>query len=143
VAVVRWLLDNGAAINEQDEHNGCTALWFACHGDHPPVVRLLLERGANPTVASGKLTALMIASERGFLEVVRLLLGRPTATVNNTNNRNDDGWTALFGACFIGHAAVARALLESGADLRIARNDGTTPTARQAGSPLPLSRHHR
>jgi hypothetical protein len=50
--VVRWLLDQGAAINERTE-DGCTALWVRATGCLP-VVRLLLERGADPTIAYGR-----------------------------------------------------------------------------------------
>jgi ankyrin repeat protein len=54
------------------------------------VVRLLLERGADPTIATrwGS-TPLMIASFGGHLEVVRLLLGHPSAKAT-INHR--DGW---------------------------------------------------
>jgi ankyrin repeat protein len=51
VGVARWLVDKGAAMDERDRSQR-TALWLAsCHG-HPAVVRLLLESGADPTIAT-------------------------------------------------------------------------------------------
>jgi uncharacterized protein len=50
VGVVRWLLDHGAAINERDDFQ-CTALCMVSSEGLSPVVRLLLERGADRTLA--------------------------------------------------------------------------------------------
>jgi ankyrin repeat protein len=127
VGVVRWLLDKGAAIDQPTAH-GQTALWYSCLGGRTPTVRLLLERGADPAIAShGGWTPLINASDRGHLGVVRVLLGRTSAKAT-INHRDDEGHTALWHACYWGRGEVARALLESGANPTIAKNDGTTPT---------------
>jgi ankyrin repeat protein len=58
-----------------------------------------------------------------------VLLGHHRAK-SAINNRDDEGKTALWCACYWGHGGVARALLPSGADPTIAaRSDGTTPMA--------------
>jgi ankyrin repeat protein len=128
VRVVRWLLEKGAATNERD-NAGRTAT-YACFKAPPPVVRLLVERGADPTIAdSGGSTPLIHASAHGYLEIVRVLLGLPSVKAN-INHCNDKGKTALWEACEEGHGGVARALvLESGADPTIADYNGTTPWA--------------
>ena len=59
-------------------------------------------------------TALMAASQKGHLEVVRLLL---EIGVDNGLDRND-GSTALFIASLNGHLEVVRLLLESGPAIR-------------------------
>jgi hypothetical protein len=41
VGVVRWLLENGAAIDVWEEH-GCTALWLASSQARTNVVRLMM-----------------------------------------------------------------------------------------------------
>jgi uncharacterized protein len=51
VGVVRWLLDRGAAINAGDQQ-GLTAVWISCCYGRLPVIRLLMERSADPTIAS-------------------------------------------------------------------------------------------
>jgi hypothetical protein len=93
------------------------------------VVRLLLERGADPTIAAdGGWSPLMTASLNGRLETVRLLLDHPSVKTS-INHRGRGGRTALWCACLKGRGGVVRALLESVADPTVARNDGTTPTA--------------
>jgi ankyrin repeat protein len=98
VGVVRWLSNNGAAINEHDDHV-CTACYKACSSGHAPVVKLLVEMGADPTIVMDlRTTPLMIASDRGHLEVVRFLLDHPSAKAT-LNNRDHAGRTALSVAC--------------------------------------------
>jgi ankyrin repeat protein len=124
VEVVRWLLDQGAAINERDD-SGCTALWFSCREGRLAVVRLLAGRGADLTIADQwRYTPLMTASEEDRVEVVRFLLGRPSAKAT-INHRNGSAQTALFKACAMGNGGVVRLLLESGADPTIAEMRGT------------------
>jgi ankyrin repeat protein len=128
VGVVRWLLDQGAAINAQSE-SGCTALFWASLKGHTPVVRVLLEREADPTIADETgWTPLMAASTDSRLEVVRVLLGHPIAK-STINHHSDDGRTPLWEACFRGFAGGVRALLDNGGDPTIARDDGITPMA--------------
>jgi ankyrin repeat protein len=128
LGVVRWLLDQGAAINERTRF-GQTALFLACRGGRRPVVRLLLERGADPTIATEwGWTPLVEASYSGHLEVVRVLLGYPRG-IDTTNHRDPFGHTALHWACGKGFGGVAGALLEGGADPTNADRVGTTPTA--------------
>jgi hypothetical protein len=132
--LVRWLLDKGAAINER-QHLEMTALWLACRYAPPPVVQLLLERGADPSIArEGGGTPLIAGSSEGRLEVVRLLIGHPSGKAT-INQRDNDGRTALWGACFFGRVGVVTALLEGGADPTIADNCGTTPTAAATEKP--------
>jgi ankyrin repeat protein len=128
VEVVRSLLDKGAALNGWGYHRR-TALWRACSRGVIPVVKVLLERGADPTIADDAgCTPLMIASCDGHIEVVRFLLGQPTARTT-VNHRQTSGRTALFQACFFGLSGVARVLLESGADPTIRDLFGNTPVA--------------
>jgi uncharacterized protein len=132
VGVVRWLLDRGAAFDALDAY-GCSALFTAsCHGHHgvaAALVALLLERGADPTIATtSRMTPLMIASHYGRPETVRCLLAHPSAAAT-INRRDRWGCMALRRACYRGHGRVVRLLLKHGADPTIADNDGITPTA--------------
>jgi ankyrin repeat protein len=129
VEVVRWLVDRGASLDEGPDRGESTALIWASSGGHYPVVRLLLERGADPTLANSyRCIPLTYASLYGHLEITRSLLDHPSAaaTINYLAFRRR---TALGWACARGNDAVARALLEKGADPTIADDDGRTPMA--------------
>src|SRR4051812_21810377 len=87
---VRQLLDAGVDVNAS--FKGANALIFAAKQGHAPVLRLLLERGADPSTntRTGKyagnslpLHALAVAAEHGHVEVVRMLI-RAGAEVNNS-----------------------------------------------------------
>ena len=67
-------------------------------------------------------TSLLVASDRGHLDVVRELLARG-AVVDAANN---DGATPLIQASWQGHTEVVRALLAAGANKRHVQNNGAT-----------------
>lgn len=65
VTMARLLLDAGADVNGQGE-DGYTALHAAAFNDDEELIRLLLQRGANPAVkgAEGKQAADLVHDER-------------------------------------------------------------------------------
>jgi ankyrin repeat protein len=73
---VRCLLDHpsAAAIIDHRGMNNRTALWSACEGGYAPVVRALLEKGADPTIADswGK-TPMDVAKEKHRLACIEAL----------------------------------------------------------------------
>ena len=91
-ARVRCWLDAGADPNERDQH-GATALMNAAAGGHTGAARLLIERGADPNLATRRdgATALMMAAYRGHADMVRLLLAKGA----DPNARNDNDQTPL------------------------------------------------
>ena len=86
-------------------------------------MRALLAAGAGVD-ATGKdgRTALIAASGKGHVEVVRVLLAAGAGVDVATNS----GWTALIWACCKGHIEVVRALLAAGASKHHIANDGAT-----------------
>jgi uncharacterized protein len=141
--VARWLLDQGAAVNWRD-YDGKTALWLAYYirRDWVPLVRLLVERGADPAIATATgMTPLIDASSNDDLEAVRFLLDHPNVRAT-INVRNDDGQTALWRACCLAHPGVLRMLLESGADPTIASSNGSSPMAVVKQNPIDQDDHH-
>ncbi len=68
-------------------------------------------------------STLLEASRRGYLEVVRSLIGRGV----DVNRSDDQGKTPLYSASYWGHLEVVRALLAAGADVNKSDNDGVTP----------------
>jgi ankyrin repeat protein len=121
---VRSTLDAGANAKAERAYNTNmdrevyegteSALLVAAKGGHEPIVRLLLERGADPDAAdslTGR-TALVEASAKGRLRVVETLLAHGA----NPSARDAlDAQNCLTAAIAGEHADVARALLQAGA----------------------------
>jgi len=78
-ASVALLLEHGAKVNVQDDR-GFSPLMYAAASDTQPtaVVKLLLARGADPSLTGEGETARTLAAKRGDTEVARLL-GVPEA----------------------------------------------------------------
>jgi len=84
VAAVTALLDKGADVNAKFRY-GTTALFKAAERGHTEVVKLLLARGADVSVEDTfyHATAMTWALDNKHLEVVRALLEKDAASVND------------------------------------------------------------
>jgi hypothetical protein len=101
-----------------------TALHAAAVHGRPEAVRLLLDAGADPSLANGDgATPLIQAAGTGHPEVVRLLLARGAA-VDAVDPGN--GFAAFHYACFENQAECAEALVRAGCDVGLKDNDGHT-----------------
>ena len=131
---VERLLGAGMDVNARDEY-GQTALFAATVERRYALALMLLERGANPSLArdTGR-TPLLAAVKRGFdtnfyerepdsQKLVSALLERGA----DVNARDEDGVTPLEEAARIGDADTVRALAARGADLGTKNNEGETP----------------
>ena len=145
VDAVEALLNRGAEVNVREAAESQTALMWATAQRHPAVVRLLLDHGAAPSARSrvrrevisrrlqadlrygersrslgsdaeetdiGGFTPLLFAARVGDIESARLLL----AAGGNVNVTGPDGASALVVATHSGHGALARFLLDEGAN---------------------------
>ncbi|GAB1318562.1 Ankyrin-1 [Madurella fahalii] len=123
--MVRLLLDSGANPRLQGA-GGTTGLFWASSRGHTRVVDLILLTPARNDInmASSKgLTSLMIASQHGRHEAVRLLLSHG-ATVFALNAKRQ---SALHLACHSGHFESVELLLAHGARTDDATANGKTP----------------
>ena len=130
-AAVERLMLRGVSANVTHPVHG-PALVYAAQDDSPEAVRALLLSSALDLEARNALgeTALMHASARGNLPLVKLLLARGAQA-------NQTGWTALHYAAGNGQLSVVELLLEHNAYIDAASANGTTPlmlAARQARS---------
>jgi ankyrin repeat protein len=93
-------------------------------GDDPQKALTLLRQGidANQVQANG-LSPIMVASAKGFDEVVAALIAKGA----KVNAKDVKGKTALQMAAFGGHKKSVEALLSAGADVNLADADGVTP----------------
>ena len=136
VDVVRVLIDAGADVDLQDADRNNPLL--VC-GETGNVAMLREVLRANPDVRRTNRfggTALIPASDRGHVDMVRALL-RTDIDVDHVNRL---GWTALLEAVILGdggpaHRQIVGLLVDAGADLGLADNDGVTALehARQRG----------
>src|ERR1700754_25857 len=93
-AAVKAFLDKGTDVNAKTNY-GATALSYACDKGHTEVVRLLLERGADPNVKDTFYGEVPIgwALDKGHTEIVKLLLaggaqGKDRALVTGGDSGN-------------------------------------------------------
>jgi uncharacterized protein len=128
---VRVLLDAGADVDIRDDRLDNPFLYAGAEGLRD-ILRLANEAGADPAITNrfGGI-ALIPASERGHVEVVRYLLGETDVDVDHVNNL---GWTALLEAIILSdggpaHQQIVALLIEHGADVDLADGDGVTPLA--------------
>jgi ankyrin repeat protein len=75
VAAVKAFLDKGIDVNAKT-HYGATALAYACDKGHTELVKLLLERGADPNVRDTfyNATPMSWAAPKGYTEIVKSLI---------------------------------------------------------------------
>jgi ankyrin repeat protein len=157
LALMRALLDRGANPNARltksvwfspPHHNvswvksaGATPFWRAAQANDVPAMRLLAERGADPTLASTDgSTPVAVAAGVGwagnfsttapnaFFQATRYLV---EAIGLDVNVPNAAGYTALMGAAWRGDNALIRYLVSKGArlDARNARGWSATDMA--------------
>lgn len=118
---VRLLVARSADVNAATKR-GRTALMLAAASDSSaPVVRLLMERGANPKVVDViKGTALHQAVRGGDIETIRILVDAGLGV----NDANFAGFTPLMGAAFTGSVDGVKLLLSKGANVNAVSDDG-------------------
>jgi uncharacterized protein len=125
---VAALVDADPALANAVARDGYSPLGLASFFKRRDVVKVLLERGAKPSVPSRDqgFTPLhsAVATDAGdaIHEIVRLLLDAGA----DPNAKSHEGGTPLHSAAFTGDLAIAKLLLASGADLEATDGKGRT-----------------
>jgi len=130
--IVEFLLASGADPNAIEEGDGVTPLQLAAWFNHPEIVTILLEYGAEVDIRRTDyegMTGLQGAASSGATEVAELLI-QAGADVNLQDLRF--GNTALIYAVVYAlegdtQVEMTRMLLEAGADPNLASKRGKTP----------------
>jgi len=129
---LKWHLENGQDVNYKFE-DGVNLLTLAVHENHPDIIRLLFEKGANPNLENG--APLWEAFRNDNLDIAKLLIDNG-ADVNLLNQNGE----ALFQheASFLsnsvngGFVSTAcerniRFLVTNGFDINLRDKKGQTP----------------
>jgi ankyrin repeat protein len=121
------ILDDDPRQATAFSHDGFTALHLAVFGGQEEAARLLLDRGADPNALSTnenvRVPPLGTAAFVRSVPLARLLLDSGA----DVNGRGEGGFTALHSAAQNGDEALARLLLERGADSSLATDDDKVP----------------
>jgi hypothetical protein len=135
--IFKLLLEKGANINIRDNRMDNPLLYAGAEG-LLDFVKVAVAAGADTTMVNryGG-TALIPASDRGHVDIVKELL---TTSYVNVNHINNLGWTALLEAIILGdggkdHQAIVQLLIDHGADVNLADSEGVSPIqhARRSG----------
>jgi uncharacterized protein len=125
--VRQCLQQDGVHVDAKCARDGYTALLYASNFGCLEAALVLLEHGADASLAGRSgYTPILVASENGNVDILRLLLLDKRADVNA---QGDEGETALHRAS---SAEVACMLLESGANVHAKDHDGDTALHQQA-----------
>lgn len=126
---LRALVKGGANPNTLDAQR-YDIITISAVKDDEPMVRLAIELGASARNITSPYdgTALIAAAHLGHDGVVRELI-RAGAPLDHVNNL---GWTAAIEAVILGnggarHTATLKALIDAGANVKIADRQGRTP----------------
>lgn len=105
---------------------GFTGLHLACHFDLVELTKLYVSEdraSVNATTAEYRCTPLILASEVGSVDCVKVLLDAGA----NVNTKESDGWRPLHWSARNGHFEVTKMLLQKNADSTAGDRDGNTP----------------
>jgi uncharacterized protein len=144
IEAVKLLLDRGAQVNAKETLRETTAVMWAAEQNHPDVLKLLIAHGADVNVQStkqllkkqygvsynikegvytGGTTPLVLAAREGALESVAALL----AAKADPDKTAGDGSSAMLVAVQNGHYDVAKYLVDHGANINLANDNGWNP----------------
>ena len=115
------LLDHGAAVDAKESVRGQTALMWAVVENHPAVVRLLHQRGANINAVSSVFVPPPIRADR---------VGQAAGagiTRQKSQSAPQGRMTPLLYAARAGNLEMLRLLLELKADIKLTDANGTSP----------------
>jgi len=121
-AMIKLLLDSGAAINATNDLRRSALIEAASIGDMPNVALLLQYNPDSGVVTSEQETALTFAVVNEYAAVVKALLGVGA----DVNWRDPNGWMPLTYAVYSRNPEIVRILIEVGADPHATDVNGDT-----------------
>jgi len=128
------LIKGGAEIDNQCREKGLTVLHQAAGGGHLPILRALLDKGADPDICSDDGETALLKATRAARGGYNYATPNQDAAIDlllhygaSPDEPDGKGMTALILACENGRSDLARKLLDCGADINSRAYDGSTP----------------
>jgi len=123
-ARVKLLLAEGKDPNQPDSNGRRTPLHWAVRGNHPEVVQVLMEGGANPDIGdqAGK-TPLEHAAENSMVEMTKMLI----VAGADVNKRDLVGGNAVLWAAGLGSPETLKLVVDAGGEIEVKDINGLTP----------------
>lgn len=135
--IFQYLIGAGADVNIVTKANG-TPMHSACQYDRPDMIRLLLEKGAAPSMkvrdVYGEYSPMLRAVQRGCEGVVEFLLDNGADPEEATK----EGWNALHLAAKCGHRHLYKLLTERGVSPEAKDKEGRAPMECEFIRPEPI-----
>jgi ankyrin repeat protein len=123
IEYIKTLLINGDISLNITNLVQMTPLLYAIMQNNIPLLKLLLEYGADPNfVSNGSANPLIVSAQHRHFEIAKLLIEYGA----NINICDHSGKTALIYASKANNAKMLKFLLEKGADIYISDNTGNT-----------------
>jgi len=134
--IAELLVENGANVNYKHPMGGGTVLSDAAQDGFTNLVKLMLEKGADPSVVDMMgFTPLQEATYFGHTDIVKLFLDRGAPV----DTQDESGLTLLQYAASGAHTDLVQLLLDRGADVNHRDKKGLTPLMdAAAGTDTPI-----
>lgn len=124
--IVRQLLEKNPELLNAFSSDGFTALGLASFFGHLSVVNLLLDKGANPNIASNndfKVAPIHSACAISHFEITELLIKYGA----DVNAKQSQGVSPLHSTAHNGKTSLSKLLIDNGADINAKTDNGQTP----------------
>ncbi len=123
---ISQLLDKAPTLLNSFSPDGFTVLGLASFFGHLSLVKLLLNKGANPNIASNnqfKVAPIHSACATSNLNIAELLIKHGA----DINAKQMKGVTPLHSTAHNGQTKLSKLLIDNGADINAKMDDGQTP----------------
>lgn len=129
--MVRYLIENGANVNLQDNDGKTALLWAASNSLEN--AKILLENEAKVNIAANDgmtpfiQASLGVSSGKVPIEMCELLRKHGANVNASLTRKNASGWTALHYASVNGNIKLVKYLIKHGANVNKATAEGSSP----------------
>ncbi|MES2795728.1 MAG: ankyrin repeat domain-containing protein [Bacteroidota bacterium] len=123
---ISQLLDKNPDLLNSFSPDGFTALGLASFFGHLSLVKLLLDKGANPNIASNnqfKVAPIHSACAISHFDITELLIKHRA----DVNAKQMQGVTPLHSSAHNGQTKLSKLLIDNGADINAKMDNGQTP----------------